>query len=62
MYVVHKESLLKMENGVEKKLWMIEWQINLCNINKNLVKVSYFRKVFWVSSILPKNERKQFDL
>ena len=38
-------------------------RINLKTIFQSVcLKVSYFRNVFLVSSILPKNERKQFDL
>ena len=57
-----KKPILKKEDSLDYKI--SEYVSNLCQIIvwNYVVKVSWFRKDFLVSSILPKNERKQVDL
>ena len=57
-----KKPILKKEDSLDYKI--SEYVSNLCQIIvwNYVVKVSWFRKDFLVSSILPKNERKQGEL
>ena len=57
-----KKPILKKEDSLDYKI--SEYVSNLCQIIvwNYVVKVSWFRKDFLVSSILPKNEGKLVDL